>query len=245
MAVFTVMPDAESASMTLTITNNMEEPMLLSAPEVNNPIFAAELVTNVLGKGYQVKLSTVPPLPALGSAQGQLILKTSWSNTPSITVPLVANVQPAVMATPNVINLPPGPLANPLSISVAVQNNSATNLLTLSEPAVNVPGVGTEIREMQAGKSFTAQLAFPQGFMVPPGQQVEFSVKTSNPKIPLVKVPVRQLARPPGAALSALPAAAAAPAPTPAPPPATAPVGKVSSAADSPTPPPPPPPPGH
>ena len=128
--------------MMLAITNNMEEPMLLSAPEVNNPIFSAQLVTNVLGKGYQVKLSTVPPLPALGSAQGQLILKTSWTNTPNISVPLVANIQPLIMATPNVINLPPGPLPNAQTNSVAIQNNSATNLLTLSDPAVNVPGVG-------------------------------------------------------------------------------------------------------
>ena len=254
MGVFNVLPDAESASMMLTITNNMEEPMLLSAPEVNNPIFAAQLITNVLGKGYQVKLSTVPPLPPLGSAQGQLILKTSWSNTPNISVQLVANIQPAVMATPNVINLPPGPLPNALTNSVAIQNNSAANPLTLSEATVNVPGVGVEIRETQPGKSFIALLAFPQGFMVPPGQQVEFSVKTSNPKLPLVKVPVRQIARPPAAALPAPPAAAAAPAPAPAPapnfslvPPAApaAPAGRVSSAADSPTPPPPPLPSGH
>ncbi|MCX6914503.1 MAG: DUF1573 domain-containing protein [Verrucomicrobia bacterium] len=41
IAVFNLAPDADTASMVLTITNNMEEPLLLSAPEVNNPIFAA------------------------------------------------------------------------------------------------------------------------------------------------------------------------------------------------------------
>ena len=79
--------------------------------------------------------------------------------------------------------------------SVTIQNNS-TNLLQLSEPVVNVPGVDAQIKEMQPGKSFTAMLAFPQGFEVPPGQQVELSVKSSNPKFPVVKVPVMQMPRP-------------------------------------------------
>ena len=83
----------------------------------------------------------------------------------------MANVQPAVMVMPSYITLAPGPLANAVTNSVAIQNNS-TNQLPLSEPVVNVPGVEAQIKEMQPGKSFTAMLAFPQGFQVPPGQQV-------------------------------------------------------------------------
>jgi hypothetical protein len=252
MAVFNLAPDTESASMVVTITNNMEEPLLLSALEVNNHMFSAELVTNVLGKGYQIKISTVPPLPATGSAQGQLTLKTSWTNTPTIPLTLVANVQPAVMVTPTVITLPPAPLANALTNAVAIQNNSGTNTLTLSEPSVNMPGVGIEIRTNQPDKSFSVMLGFPQGFEVPAGQQVELSLKTSNAKVPVVKVPIRQMQRPPvQVPLPHPPAAALAPATAPAPnfqlvPPTTlaAPPGKVSSATDSPTPPRPPPPPG-
>ena len=246
IAVFNLPPDADTAAMVLTITNNMEEPLLLSAPEVNNPIFHAELVTNVLGKGYQVKLSVAPPLPPMGSAQGHLTLKTSWSNTPTIPVTLVANIQPAVMVTPLAIMLPPGPLPKGLTNSIAIQNNSGTNALTLSEPTVNAPGVGVEIREHQPGKSFSAMLGFPQGFEVSPGQQVEFSIKTSSAKVPLIKVPVRQMPRAPvQAPPHPAPAAAAAPAfplvPIAAP---VAPAGPASSAANSPTPPRPPLPPG-
>ena len=248
IAVFNLAPDADTASMVLTITNNMEEPLMLSAPEVNNPIFAAQLITNVLGKGYQVKLTIVPPLPAQGSAQGHLTLKTSWANTPNIPVTLVANIQPAVMVNPPTITLPPGPLPRALTNSVSIQNNTATNLLTLSEPKVNAEGVGVEIREHQPGKSFSAMLAFPQGFEIPAGQQVEFSVKTGNPRFPEVKVPVRQMPRP-ATPLPAPPAPAVAPAPAPnfpLVPPATptAPAGKASSATDSPAPPRPPLPPG-
>ena len=67
-----------------------------SRPESNNRMFSAQLVTNEPGKGYQLKISTVPPLRA-GSVQGQITLKTSWTNTPVIPVTVVANVRPAVM----------------------------------------------------------------------------------------------------------------------------------------------------
>jgi len=106
MGVFNMGPDAGAASLVITITNNMEEPLLLSSPTVNNRIFSVELVTNQLGKGYQIKVSTVPPMPAAGSSQGQVVLKTSWTNTPTIAVPLAANIQAAVVVIPPVINLP-------------------------------------------------------------------------------------------------------------------------------------------
>jgi copper(I)-binding protein len=194
MAVLNIPPDADTASAVVTITNNTEEPLVLSAPESNNRAFTAELKTNVLGKGYQLIVSAVPPAPP-GSVQGQISLRTSWTNPPTISVPVAVNVQPAVMVVPSYVTLPPGPLANAMTNSVSIRNNS-TNLLQLSEPVVNVPGVEAEIKEMQPGRSFSALLAFPQGFQVTPGQQVELTIKSSNPKFPVVKVPVMQMPRP-------------------------------------------------
>ena len=233
LAVLNISPDAESASGVVTITNNTEEPLVLSAPESNNRAFTAELKTNAPGKGYQLIVSAVPPMPP-GSVQGQISLRTSWTNPAVIAVTVTANVQPAVMVIPSYITLAPGPLDKAVTNSVAIQNNS-TNLLQLSEPAVNVPGVAAEIREMQPGKSFTALVAFPQGFQVPAGQQVELSVKSSNPKYPLLKVLVMQTPRP-----------APSPAPTPpAPTPPPAPLVKPTAPpAGSPPPPSPPPLPG-
>ncbi len=215
LAVLNVSPDAESVSVVVTITNNTEEPLILSPPESNNRMFSAQLKTNQPGKGYQLTVSTVPPL-STGSVQGQISMKSTWTNTPVIPVTVVANVQPAVMVIPSYITLAPGPLPNAVTNSVAIQNNS-TNLLTLSEPVVNVPGVGAQIKETQPGKSFTAMLAFPQGFQIPAGQQVELSVKTSNPKLPVVKVLVMQMPRPPAPVQPAPPVPAVAPAPAAAP----------------------------
>jgi copper(I)-binding protein len=193
MGVLTIPPDAETASAIVTITNNTEEPLVLSAPESNNRAFAAELKTTAPGKGYQLIVSAVPPMPA-GTVQAQISLHTSWTNPAVINVPFAANVQPAVMVIPSYITLAAGALDKAVTNSVAIQNNS-TNALQLSDPAVNVPGVNAQIKETQSGKSFAVLVAFPQGFQIPPGQQVELSVKSSNPKYPLLKVPIMQMPR--------------------------------------------------
>ena len=253
-AILTVPPDAETSSVVVTITNNTDEPLLLSEPQSNNRMFSGLLVTNQPGRGYQLKVSTVPPL-GTGSIQGQVTMKTTWTNTPVISVTVVANVQPALMAMPPYLSVGPGPLANAVTNSVTIQNNS-TNPVTLSEPAVNVPGVEATIRELQPGKSFAAMLAFPQGFLLSPGRQVEFTAKSSNPKFPLVKVPVIQLGRPAGpkfpppqAGGPHMPVAAPAVTPTAALPAGTAPpvipVQKLSPVGIKPPPPPPPLPPGY
>jgi hypothetical protein len=234
MAVLNVPPDAESASSVVAITNNMEEPLVLSMPESNNRAFTAELKTNALGKGYQLIVSAVPPMPQ-GSVQGQITLRTSSTNPAVISVPVAISVQPVVMVIPSYITLASGPLGKAVTNSVSIQNNS-TNLLTLSEPTVNASGAEAQIREMQPGKSFTAMVAFPEGFQVTPGQQVELSIKSSNPKFPLIKVPVMQMPRPAPPPM--------APTPTVVPATPVAPVKKVSSAGPRPLPTPPPLPPG-
>ena len=234
LAVLNLPPDGETASVVVTITNNTDEPLMLAYPESNNRMFSAQLVTNTPGKGFQLTVAVVPPL-STGSVQGQINLRTGWTNPVVLTVPVVVNVQPAVMAIPSYITLAPGPLATAVTNSVTIQNNS-TNALQLSEPVVNVPGVVAQINEIRPGRAFTATLAFPEGFTVPPGQQVELTVKSTNPKYPVIKVPIMQMPRP---AVYHPPATLAAPlAPVR---PLTQPRPNPQAAASRPLPPPPPP----
>lgn len=113
----------------------------------------------------------------------------------AVAVPLEGHVQRTVIVTPTDILLPPGPLPNGLMIGIAIQDNTTTNLLRLSEPTVNVPGVGVEIRTNEPGKAYSVLLGFPQGFVVLPGRQVELRVKTSDPNVPVIRVPVKQMSR--------------------------------------------------
>jgi hypothetical protein len=196
-SVLNISPDAPNASATVKIVNNMEDPLAVFSPELSNPSFTAELKTNTPGKEYQVTISTSASLSA-GNTQGKVTLKTSSTNTPVLDVPFWANAQPALMVIPQQITLPQAPLTAKSTPSITIQNNS-TNAVTLTEPSINIPGVEVQLKEMQPGKVFNAQLTFPEGFEIPQGQQVVFTAKSSNPKFPVVKVPVTQLAhRAPG-----------------------------------------------
>ena len=208
MAFLNLPPDANGGSTTVTITNHTDEPLLLWDAASNNKTFTAELKTNTPGKAYQLVVSAVPPLgsPVM---QAQISVKTSWANQPTLNVPVYANVQPVLSVNPSIISLPPSPLTVAQTSSVTIQNHSASPL-SLTNAAVNAPGVEVEIQATQPGHMFTALTKFPAGFEVQPGQLIELTMQSSNPKYPLVKVPIIQRPR------AAMPAHFAKP-PTPAP----------------------------
>jgi hypothetical protein len=199
-AMLNATTESASTSVTVHITNNTEQAMIVFPPESNNKAFAAELSTNQPGKGYELVVKTVPPLAA-GNVTGIITLKTSVTNMPTISITAFVNVQPVVTVNPPSITLAGGPLAQPVT-SVVTIRNSSTNALALSEPAINVKGVDVQLKELEPGKSFTATLSFPAGFEIAAGTQVELSLKSNHAQSPVLKVPVQQQrpAAPPGAA---------------------------------------------
>ena len=192
--VVNVVPDASSASAVVRILNNTEEPLTLSTPEISTKSFNAMLTTVKPGKEFQLSLASVGELNS-GSIQGKVLFKTSWTNNPTLEVPFWVNVQPALSIIPPHIMLPRAPFNAKAPAAVTIQNNS-TNALTLSDPVVNVPGVGVEIKEVQPGKMYRALLTFPEGFEIPAGQQAMLTMKSSIARMPEIRVPVSQTPRP-------------------------------------------------
>src|ERR1035437_10545633 len=194
LAALNVTSESPSNATTVRIVSNEEAPLTLSAPESNNPAFAAELRTNQPGKEFLLIVKTVPPLPA-GKVQGQITLKTSSTNMPVINISAWANVQQTMMVMPSQISLPTAPLANARPYTISIRYRG-TNTLALSEPAVNAKGVDVQLKELQPGRYFTLTVSFPAGFEIAPGEKVELSVKSNHPQFPVIKVPVRQPPRP-------------------------------------------------
>jgi hypothetical protein len=192
--VMNVSPDASGASATVRIVNHQEEPLMISAPESSNPSFGVTLVTNQPGKEYQLTIASVKELNS-GNVQGKVTLKTSAAKTPTLDVPFWVNVQPVISVIPQRISLPQAPLRAKAPATITIQNNS-TNTLTLSEAAVNAPGVEVQLKEVQPGRIYTAMLTFPEGFEAPAGAPVMLSMKSSQPRMPEIRVPVFQPAHP-------------------------------------------------
>jgi hypothetical protein len=188
-----IRPDSPYASVAVRITNRLDQLLVLSPPESTNPLFGAELRTNTFGREYQVIISNTAALPP-GSLQGHIRLRTSVTNVPVIDILTWANSQPPLSVVPMRIDLRQGPLpTNQLAYLTLI--NNGTNPITVSEPAVDAPGVDATITQTRPGRYFTVVLKFPTGFVLPAGRPGTFTIKTTHPRVPLVKVPIYQAAR--------------------------------------------------
>jgi hypothetical protein len=191
-AIINVVAGAVSnAPVTVRIVNNMEELVTLSQPEIDNPIFAGGLKIIRPGKEFELTLRVLRPLDST-NAQGQVTLKTSSTNTPEISLGVLASVQPVVAVAPTELVLPAAAGTNAVTYAVTVRNNGQ-GALKLSDPAVNnATGVHLQLREAEPGRFFLIMLTFPAGFQMAQGAKTELSVNSSNPKYPTLKVPIRR-----------------------------------------------------
>jgi copper(I)-binding protein len=192
---FNVMPDAPSnLTSVVHITNQLDVPVTLSNPASANGLFKAELKTIIPGKEFEVTVTAVPPL-APGNNRGTISIKTSLTNMPVINITAYAMVLPAVGVTPPQIILSPQ-LDRWTTNRVTITANGSKTL-ALSDPEASDKRVSVEIKETTPGRIFQLAAAFPPGFQIAPGQQVQLSVKSNNAERPVIVVPVRQVQRQP------------------------------------------------
>src|SRR4030095_12271062 len=97
--------------------------------------------------------------------------------------------------------MPAGPFASAMNTAVRILNNG-TNSLALSDASVNYPDVTVQKQEIPPGRQFRLTVNFPAGFLIKSGQQVEVIVKSNNPRLPVIKVPIHQAQPSPAQALA-------------------------------------------
>ncbi len=188
-------PDSENfPSDTVRVDNNTEEPVAIYAAECNSKNFAVEIKTNDAGKHYEFVIKAVPPFTAGQPASGQITAKTSSTNMPEVRVTAMAMVPQTVTVFPPTLALEPAPLAAKSEKAITITYNGAKSL-SLTEPTFNAKGVDVLLSEVRPGKEFRATLSFPQGFEVQ-GRPLAFTVKSSNPTMPVITVPVTQATAP-------------------------------------------------
>lgn len=195
-AILNIPADLPTASTVVRITSNLEEPIKLETPHVNNPVYSLALKETKPGKEFELTVTAHAPIT---NGQGQITIKTSSTNSPEIGLTAWANVQPAIAVIPPVLTLPQAPLATKAVPTITIQNNG-TNQVKLSDPTITgMPGlenVAVNIDEPTPGKLFSVKVAFPEGFAIPAGQHLELSMKSTHPQYPVIKVPVNQIPGP-------------------------------------------------
>jgi Protein of unknown function (DUF1573) len=190
VAAFSFGPDSQRKdTRVLRLINNLDTPVTLSAPVCTNGSFKAEMSTIRPGQEFELRVSVVPPLPP-GSSLCPITIQTSSPKMPVVTVDAYALVQPAITLMPQRVTVREVPLAEATPFTVTIQNRS-TNALALSKPTViNAPGAELKLAEVQPGRVFRAILTLPAGFNPKPDQEIEVRLQSSNPQMPVVKIPV-------------------------------------------------------
>ena len=86
-------------SRLIVIKNNLEEPITLSDLESGNPAFKAEMKETEPGKSFQITITTVPE-NLTQTVNAPITVKTSYTNSPVLTINAMAMVQPLPPPTP-------------------------------------------------------------------------------------------------------------------------------------------------
>ncbi len=207
------------------ILNHEDAPLALESPISSNPLFRAEVRTNQPGREYELLISLASQV-APSNVQGIISLKTSSTNAPVVNITTMVALQPALVATPAQLYLPPAPLVGARTLALSIVNNG-TNKVALSDAMVNVKDVTVEIKETSPGTYFNLSIKIPDGFELPPGQFGQLTVKSTHPQFPVIRVPIYQPARP--TPPRAIAKATTAPPPMAAPPPIAAPPQPVTA----------------
>jgi hypothetical protein len=156
-----------------------------SPPVSDQRVFKPEIKTNQPGKEYELVVGLVPPMTTSNIA-GSITIRTSSTNTPLLTVTAVATIQPPVAALPAQLVLLAGPMATKRQLGVYVRNNESTPI-TVSEPSISLTNVQVQLQEFQKGR---VVCDFPENFELAPGERGLLTVKTSNPQVPVLQIPI-------------------------------------------------------
>jgi hypothetical protein len=191
-AYFTLSPDSTNTStQVLKILNRTDAPLSLSDPHSTTNVFSAVLATNVPGREFELTVTASPPphvTPSLNMTivQGEISLKSSATNMNPLTISAFETITPEISVYPASIQLPVGPLAQSSVSRITIRENM-TNM-TLSNPALSVPGADVSILTLQTNRTYVLSVVFPEKFEARTGQTL--TVKTDNPRFPTITVPV-------------------------------------------------------
>ena len=141
------------------------------------------------GREFEIQVAAVPTL-ATGSAQVPVTIRTSLTNLPVVSFTVMAMVQPVLTVMPGEVVLPAGPLAGQTLFTVSVRN-TRPEPVTVSDPALSVSNATVNMMPVQPGRFYNLALCFSAGFQLKPGELAQLAFKTSNPRTPLMQVPIR------------------------------------------------------
>ena len=189
VVIFPAVTDPNAAATrTVTIENEVEGALTLSDARSDNPLFKPVLREVVPGKKFELRISTVPPIPN-GTQTGRIQIKSSNAHLPDLTVQAIVTVLPPIQVAPTELMFTAPKLTAAEKRFVVILNHREADL-QVSGVSTNAKGVDLTTHLGADKKQFTITLTFPAGFEIHPGDHLYVRGKTNQPSTPTFEVPI-------------------------------------------------------
>jgi len=185
---------SRSYARSTTIRAEVPEPLHLSTPVSDNPLFRPELKTIIANKEYDLVVTTGTPLPE-GTHSARITMTSSVKKAPQIVVQAVITLLPPVQVAPSQIPLVQHKLEH-AEKRYAVVMSRRQNDLQVSELTTDAPGVTLSVTDAPSHRQATILVSFPVGFEIKTGQRYAIRAKTNLKALPNVEIPIVYSGRP-------------------------------------------------
>jgi len=218
------------------ITRGNGGPLNLKVGAINNPQITAELREIEPGERYELQVVAQPPWPN-GMLRASVPVETGLEQAPSENISVFGNVAARAQVNPQRFTIRPDP-ENGLKL-VARLNWDDNQPGKITEATVNDPALKVQVEDQDNQQ--VVVLDVPAGYNPPRGKGTQVTVKTDDPAVPALQIPVFAITTPTSEPAAATTGPAGGPAmqranpamlraraiePSPAPPtPASAPAG--------------------
>jgi thiol-disulfide isomerase/thioredoxin len=185
------------ATRSLTLTNNMDQPLRLTIPEgQQSETYTWELLDQEPGKVFELKVTAGPAYPDK-TTKLNLRLDTNIPEWPKVEVLCLATVRERLEVQPAAITVFTGQGSESRRRIRLVDNGEAPVKVLSADPPAD-SGITTEIRGLATGKGYDIDLAIPAAYE-PPEEGDRLVIRTDDKDKPELYVPIQAIPKQPSA----------------------------------------------
>ncbi|MGB9626047.1 MAG: DUF1573 domain-containing protein [Phycisphaerae bacterium] len=199
-AYFGVVTNETPTEQVLKIKNNAPTPLTLTLePQPPNSKFRFTLTETKAGQEFELRVTLVRR-DEPGDCQGVAFLRTNIEAQKTVDVRAFARIPRRVDVLPETIMIVKRPDNTPPPSSPMMQfirvNNYGTKPVKVLDATTDEPALRLRLTEQMPGKTYTVQVQFDADYLPPPEGRT-IIIKTDDPEIPQIRVPVRRWPPPP------------------------------------------------
>jgi hypothetical protein len=175
------------------ITRGAGGPLKPKIMSTTNPLLSAELRETQSGESYDLVVTAKPPWPN-GPLRATVQIETGVEQVPMESVTVTASILPRLRAVPSRLLIRPGGASGPrLAARLSWDSDQPGNAI---EAKVTDPKLTVHLEKEKDRQ--VVVLDIPNDYKLEPGKGVLVTVKTDDPIVPVLQIPVDAVATPPG-----------------------------------------------